>query len=485
MHYFKPTFKIGSLCFLLLFFTQCSNESIEINTFPQDMDGDTIEDNVDNCFEIANPDQEDNDNDGIGDLCDDDDDNDGVLDDIDNCPFTANADQTDTDSDGIGDVCDEQNGLEPLALCENGFAGIYPCNDYDLMSHITIAELGGSGARGNDSWGWTDPSTGNEYAIVGTSTGAAFVDISTPTQPVLLGTLPSATAASAWRDIKVYSNHAFIVSEAENHGMQVFDLTRLRNVIAPPETFTTDAHYTGFGDAHNIIINETTGFAYVVGSDTFEGGLHFVDIQNPISPQAAGGYGNESYTHDSQVVNYNGPDADYIGSEIIVSSNENEVVIVDVTDKANPTTISTIIYDNVGYTHQGWFTEDMTYFLLGDELDEINFGGNSRTIVFDFTDLDNPVHHMNYIGATGAIDHNGYVVGHLFYQSNYTAGVRVIDSSNIASNNMTEVGFFDSYPADDSTSFHGAWSVYPFFESGNIVISDIEGGLFVIHKSEF
>ena len=48
----------------------------------------------------------DNDNDGIGDTCDDDDDNDGVLDTIDNCPFTFNPDQLDRDHDGIGDVCD-------------------------------------------------------------------------------------------------------------------------------------------------------------------------------------------------------------------------------------------------------------------------------------------------------------------------------------------------------------------------------------------
>jgi len=485
MHYFKPFLKIGSICFILLFLTQCSNESIELSTFPQDIDGDNIVDENDNCLDISNPEQEDNDNDGIGNLCDSDDDNDGVLDDNDNCPFIANPNQADADNDGIGDVCDEQNGLEPLALCENGFAGIYPCNDYDLVSHIPISELGGSGAEGNDSWGWTDQTTGKEYALIGTSTGATFVDISIPTQPVLLGRLPTATGNSSWRDIKVYNDHAFIVSEAANHGMQVFDLARLRNVTEPPETFLADALYTGFGDAHNITINESSGFAYVVGSDTFDGGPHFVNIQNPTSPQAAGGFADESYSHDSQVVNYNGPDTDYVGSEILISSNGDVVVIVDVTDKTNPTTISTISYSNIGYAHQGWFTEDMAYFLIGDEVDEIDFGGNTRTIIFDLSDLNNPLFHMSYVGSTAAIDHNGYVVGNLFYQSNYTAGVRMIDITNIDSNSMSEVGFFDSYPPDNSTSFHGAWNIYPFFASGNILISDIEGGMFIIHKSEF
>lgn len=371
----------------------------------------------------------------------------------------------------------------PPFACENGMAGIYPCNDYDLMGLVDIVTLGGTGAEGNDSWGWTDASSGKEYALVGTTTSTAFVDISDPTQPIFLGRLPTATVNSLWRDIKVYQNHAFIVSEAPGHGMQVFDLTRLRNVTNPPTTFTSDALYTEFGEAHNIVINETSGYAYIVGSDTFSGGPHFVNIQNPTSPVAAGGFADDSYSHDAQVVSYNGPDADYAGREIFVGSNENEVVIVDVTDKSNPVHISGIGYNNIGYAHQGWFTEDLKYFIVGDEVDELNFGNNTRTLVFDFTDLDNPSFQTTYLGPTAAIDHNGYVKGNLFYQSSYTAGVRIIDLSAINGGTMTEVGFFDSYPRNNSTSFHGAWNVYPFFESGNIIISDIEGGLFIIRKS--
>ncbi len=373
--------------------------------------------------------------------------------------------------------------IEPLFACQNGMAGIYPCNDYDLMGLVDIVTLGGSGAEGNDSWGWTDSSSGKEYALVGTSSGTAFVDISDPTQPILVGRLPTATVNSLWRDIKVYDNHAFIVSEAPGHGMQVFDLTRLRNVVNSPVTFSSDALYTEFGHAHNIVINETSGYAYIVGSDTFNGGPHFINIQNPTSPIAAGGFADDFYTHDAQVVSYNGPDTDYAGREILIGSNEDEVVIVDVTDKSNPVYISGIGYNNIGYTHQGWFTENLKYFIVGDEVDELNFGINTRTLVFDFTDLDNPVLHLTYLGPTRAIDHNGYVSGNLFYQSSYTAGLRIIDVSGLDGGTMSEGGFFDSYPPDNSTSFHGAWNVYPFFESGNIIISDIEGGLFIIRKS--
>lgn len=368
--------------------------------------------------------------------------------------------------------------------CINGMADIYPCNDYDLIAHIPIDDLGFNNVRGNDSWGWTDPLDGKEYAIMCTSGGTSFIDISNPSDPVVLGILPTATVNSGWRDVKVYENHAFIVSEASGHGMQVFDLTRLRNVSSPLQTFTADARYTGFGNAHNIVINETNGYAYAVGTSTFNGGPHFIDISNPTSPVAAGGYALDAYSHDAQVVTYTGPDTDYSGREILIGSNENEVVIVDVTDKANPTRISRISYSNIGYTHQGWFTENMTYFILGDELDEQRFGGNTRTIVFDFTDLDNPSFHMNYSGPTAAIDHNGYVKDNLFFLANYTAGVRIIDIANIANGTMTETGFFDTNPQNDNTSFDGAWNVYPYFESDNIIVSDRDNGFFIIRKSQ-
>lgn len=461
---------LATICFAV----SCSDD---LDDVIQDADGDTVSDQIDNCISAANTDQLDTDGDGLGDACDEDDDNDGVLDVDDNCPLVANPDQTDVDADGIGDVCQG-----PDYPCENGFADVYPCDGYDLMAHISLAGLGG--ITGNDSWGWTDPTTGKEYALISLNTGTSFVDITNASVPVILGFLPTATSNSTWRDVKVYQNHAYIVSEASGHGMQVFDLTRLRNVATPPATFTADAHYTGFGRAHNIVINEDSGYAYAVGSNTYSGGPHFVNIQNPVAPVAAGGYSTDAYSHDAQVVTYNGPDADYAGREILIGSNEDEVVIVDVTDKNNPINISSVSYTNIGYTHQGWFTEDMNYFIVGDELDENNFGGNTRTMVLDFSDLDMPVLQFEHLGTTTAIDHNLYVRDGLCYQANYTAGMQVLTVGNIASGSLTQVGFFDTYPPNNSASFHGAWNVYPYFESGNIIISDYDGGLFIVRESE-
>ena len=353
--------------------------------------------------------------------------------------------------------------------CENNEALGFPCSGYDLQDSLSNSDLDTSFV--NDSWGWTDPLDGKEYALVGLRNGTAFIDISNPNEVVYLGKLPTHTDESIWRDIKVYQNYAFVVSEASGHGMQVFDLTRLRNVSNPPATFTEDAHYDGFGNAHNIVINTESGFAYGVGTSTFGGGPHFVNIQDPLNPVAAGGYSDNNYSHDAQVVTYNGPDADYAGHEILIGSNENLVAIVDITDKNNPLEISTITYPAIGYTHQGWFTEDHRFFLLGDEIDEISFGFNPRTLIFDFEDLDNPSVHFEYEGTNTATDHNGYVVGNLFYLASYRAGMRVLDISNIANQSFTEIGYFDTFPDNDNVGTSGLWNVYPFFESGNIVLS--------------
>lgn len=384
------------------------------------------------------------------------------------------------------------NLISAQTPCANGFAGVYPCNGYDLLANMPVNILANTNGNpeGSDLWGWTDSTTGKEYAIAAMTNSTAFVDVTDPLNPIFLGRLDSNAGNNYWRDVKVYKNHAFIVADNVGaHGMQIFDLTRLRGLTSA-QNFTADKIFTEVTSCHNIIINEESGFAYLLGCNTFNGGPVFVNISDPKNPVSVGGYSSRGYTHDAQIVTYNGPDSDYTGKEIFIGSNgndggTNDVVILDITDKSSPKFISKISYQNARYTHQGWFTEDQRFFILGDELDELRVGMNSRSLIFDFLDLDNPKLSSTYSGPSAAIDHNGYVKGNLYYMANYRAGIRVLDISNIAAatNSMTEVGFFDTYPANNSTAFNGAWSVYPYFASGNIIVNDIERGLFVIRKS--
>tara|TARA_B110000093_G_scaffold5341_1_gene5177 strand:+ start:258 stop:1694 length:1437 start_codon:yes stop_codon:yes gene_type:complete len=371
--------------------------------------------------------------------------------------------------------------------CAGGYAGEYPCSNYDLLSNIPVSTLANSSGNpeGSDVWGWTDSETGKEYAIAAMTNSTAFVDITDPINPIFLGRLNSNAGNNYWRDVKIYGNYAFIVADnVGNHGMQVFDLTRLRDITSP-ETLSPDVVYNDVTSCHNIVINEATAVAYLVGCNNYSGGPNFVDISDPLNPTSLGGYSLDGYTHDAQVITYNGPDTEYTGKEILVGSNANKVVILDVTDKSNIIKITEFDYPQIGYTHQGWFTDDQRFFLLGDETDEQNFGINTRTLVFDFQDLDNPTQIDTYYGASSAIDHNGYVQGTDFFMASYRAGMRVLDISNIGGtdNQLTEIGYFDTYPQNNGTAFNGAWSVYPYFASGNIIINDIERGLFVVRKS--
>ena len=372
------------------------------------------------------------------------------------------------------------SSLSAQTPCVNGMAGGYPCSNIDFLSFTAGSTLGGGDM--NDIWGWTDPEFGTEYVLLGRTSGTAFVDISDPVNPLYLGNLPSAGSSSLWRDIKVDGNYAYIVSEASGHGMQIFDLTKLRNVVNPPVTFTEDALYSGWGNAHNIVINEASDRAYGVGTNTFSGGLHIVDISDPLNPVIMGDFAGDGYTHDAQVVNYIGPDATYAGNEIAFACNENSITVIDVTDPTDAVQLSRTTY-NSQYAHQGWLTEDHKYFLSGDELDESNTGVNTTTFIWDVQDLDAPFLLGTFVSTTPAIDHNLYIKDNLCYQSNYRAGLRIANLDNIASGLMTEVGFFDLYPSSDGAGFNGTWSNYPYFASGVIAVSHIEEGLFLLSLS--
>ena len=370
-----------------------------------------------------------------------------------------------------------------VTTCAEGMAGTYPCSNVDLMSVLALADIGGGDA--NDIWGWTDSSTGKEYAIMGRTNGTSFVDISEPVNPIFLGNLPPHSTDSIWRDVKVYADHAFIVTEAPNNGMQVFDLTQLRMVTSPPVAFSETAHYFGFSTAHNLAINEDSGFAYAVGTNDCGGGLHMIDIRTPTSPTSAGCFSADGHTHDAQCVNYDGPDSDHQGMEICFNSNLDTLTIVDVTNKAAPAMLSRTGYRDSRYAHQGWLTEDQAYFLLDDERDEAYNRDvtNTRTYMWDVSDLDDPALIGFFESTTTSIDHNQYVKGNYTYQSNYQAGLRILDITDIANGNLSEEAFFDVYPGGDSPRLNGAWSNYPFFDSGIVIVSVIEQGLFILRPN--
>lgn len=412
--------------------------------------------------------------------------------------LTPSGDGWQIESTVMGEIFTAVPGAMEGLECEDGKIAAFDCSNMELVSYTPVSALGG--ARGvwvNDVWGWTDPETGRNYALVARRDGAAFVDVSNTASPRLVGSLlrTDGSRPSVWRDIKVYADHAFIVSDgAGAHGMQVFDLTRLRSVEGEPVTFTADAHYDGIYSAHNVVANPESGFLYIVGSngggETCGGGLHIIDARTPKEPTFAGCYTDATganargYTHDAHCVIYDGPDERYRGREICVAANEVEVNIADVTDKSAPTPIGRSSYPNAAYAHQGWLDEDHRYFYMGDEADEVQGSvAGTRTLVWDLSELDDPILVREYIGPVQATDHNLFINGDRAYMSNYGSGLRVVDITN--RENPQEVAYFDSAPMGDneagmSSTSSGAWSNYPFFEDGLVIFTSVREGLFIM-----
>lgn len=393
----------------------------------------------------------------------------------------------------------DYKGLDPITgstvECADGVAGLFSCENVDLMSFLPLSAIGGErGTMTNDVWGWTDPETDQDYALVGLSDATVFVDVTDAHNPVYVGRLPKTESAPSafWRDIKIDENYAYIVADsAPTHGVQIFNLERLREFDREPIIFDVDAHYDQISAAHNIVINEDSAFAYVVGAnsggETCGGGLHMINIEDPNNPSFAGCFADVStgiqgtgYSHDAQCVIYRGPDEQYRGQEICIGSNETAISVADVTDKRNPVALGAATYPNVAYSHQGWFTDDHKYFYMNDEGDEVSgLVDGTRTLIWDLQELEDPILVGEYISDNPSVDHNLYIKGDLMFQSNYDSGLRILDISD--RENIREVAWFDTVPwGEDGGGMVGTWSNYPYFDSGIIVVTSMNEGVFIV-----
>lgn len=346
----------------------------------------------------------------------------------------------------------------------------YPREKVELLSHLSLAELGAT--SGNSCWGYVSPS-GREYAIMGCNDRVVFVEITDPRNPVIIDYIPH--PSSTWADMKVYQHYAYIVSEAMGTGIQVVDLSQIDNhVVTLVRTIPSPSR------SHNIAIDTTSGFIYTCGSRNGTGTTMCFDLSNPANPVQVGPPSmTEFYQHDIMPYTYtSGP---YAGRQVLFGASEGRgVEIHDVTDKNNPFLIKRITYPGVQYCHQMWMSEDERYLYVDDELDYAN---GAKTRVIDISSLENAFYVGTFNNGLAAAHHNQYVRDGFLYQANYRSGLRVFDTNDDPIRPI-EVGYFDTYPANNNSGFDGAWNNYPFFPSGTVIVSDINRGLFVLDVSE-
>ncbi|MFT4627941.1 MAG: choice-of-anchor B domain-containing protein, partial [Myxococcota bacterium] len=259
-------------------------------------------------------------------------------------------------------------------------------------------------------------------------------------------------------------------------GIQVFDLAALDAggpvVEHPPVTAGA------ISSAHNVVVDTDAGFLYAVGHDRGSRGMVIYDLLDPAAPLLVSSFG-PNYVHDAQVLVM--PDGPWAGHEIgFLASGRTGLQIVDLTDKTSPWMLAELPYEGVSYAHQCWYDPATQLLYLGDESDER--GGlvdSTTTYVFDVSDLTAPVLLGTFTNGLPSIDHNLHVVNGVVFEANYTSGLRIFDA-RIDPVQPPEVGFVDTWPASDRTSFDGAWGVFADFPSGRVLVNDGDFGLFVV-----
>jgi choice-of-anchor B domain-containing protein len=345
----------------------------------------------------------------------------------------------------------------------------FPSDNVTLLSHMPASSFPGAPARGNDCWGYVSPS-GREYALMGMRNALAVVDVTNPSFPTIVASVNH--SESNWSDVKTYQTYAYVVNE-QGGGIDVIDLANVDfGFVAHVQSVTA----AGVQTSHNVAIDEDSGFLYLCGSNIENGRLVAFDLSDPANPTYAGAVPNNQgeYVHDAQIVTYTeGPHA---GKQIAFGADaEFGLEIFDVTNKGNMFRLSQTAYPNLGYSHQCWLSDDRQFLYLNDEIDGVN-----ETVIFDVTSLTNPVVVGSYGGDFGeAIDHNLYWHEGFIYEAQYTAGLLIYDATADPLNPVL-VGSFDVVPGSNAAEFEGAWSVYPFFPSGNMLISTKREGLFVV-----
>ena len=328
-----------------------------------------------------------------------------------------------------------------------------------------------------DCWGYTSPS-GREYAAITVRRGTVFVEVTDPVNPVVVGFVQG--AESLWHDVAIVGHYAYVCSE-HGRGIQVIDLARIDEGIV---RWVQDVRRSGHSSTHTLLPSENPRYIYACGANISSGGIVAFDLADPENPVIAGAWTGH-YVHEAQFVTYDsGP---YAGREIAFACggpnggwSQTRLSIVDVTDKSNMFLIADCYWPGAGYSHQGWLSQDRRFFYLNDELDEVNGTvATMTTRVIDVSDLSNPHQITTFTNGSTAIDHNEYVHGNLLYQSNYRSGLRVWDlrQDPLA---PREIAWLDTYPNDDDPSFNGNWGNYPYFDSGTIVMSDMEHGLILV-----
>lgn len=316
----------------------------------------------------------------------------------------------------------------------------------------------GMGYGGSDVWGYTSLD-GEDYAMMGILDGVVFIRVEDMTIiDTVLG--PMQSDPYFHRDIKTFENYAFVVSEntGTNEGMQIIDLSSLPDSVSLASTYIYNDHIR----SHNMSIDVSTGFAYVLGQN--REGVRVIDINNSEDPQEIH-YIFTEQIHDVFARN----DTVYIAEGW-----RGTFSMYDVSQKTSPELIVRVDIPENGYVHTVWPSDDGKYVTTTEET-------ATKTVkIWTIEDLEN-IHVVGEYLGSNLVAHNAQVMGSRLFISNYTYGMSIVDFSDPV--DLIESAHFDTYTDNDDPSppWVGNWGIYQYTENDFVFGSDING-LFTVMK---
>ena len=365
--------------------------------------------------------------------------------------------------------------LALLSLCLIGRAQTYPSLNISLLSHIDPEKdnTGGDGRKYSGCWGWVQPITHTEYAIVGTSSQTYFINLANPANPIIKDSVKGKHAGCTWREIKTYQNYCYIVSDdASPNSFQIVDLQYL-----PDSVHVVYDGNTYFERCHTLFVDKDK--LYCGGPTPLGGGtesMHVYSLATPSVPVLVRKLSQDvpsiTYVHDMYVRN----------DTVYASCGPQGIQIVALTASNTFSLLASYTgYQYNGYNHSSWLTENRKIMVFADE---VPAGLPAKTI--DISNLNNIVSLDVFKSHTNATAHNPYIVENNWcWMSTYQDGLYLYDISNPSITTM--YGFFDTSPlygVNDNfatSAYRGNWGAYPFLPSKIIIACDMQNGIFILN----
>jgi len=324
----------------------------------------------------------------------------------------------------------------------------------------------------NEIWGLAV--NGKEYAVIGSTYGTHLIDITDPTVPVEAHVIRGGTIGPdiIHRDYHDHNGFLYAVAdEGSQSTLQIMDLSFLPDSL--PIVYDSKEFIRR---SHNIFIDSSSSILYSCLSDgdlVDRAALRLFDISNPYQPEIISDFNLIDGFFTTQV-----HDAYVIQDTAYLNCGPFGFMIADFSDPLAPSSLATLTsfdYPQSGYNHSGWLSEDRKTYYMADE----DWGMDMKA--FDVTQLPD----MTVVDTIDAgsenpfsIPHNQVIAANYLYSSYYYDGLQVHDISD--PKNIIRVMHYSTSQIPPRNNYEGAWGVYPFLPSGNILVSDMQEGLFVL-----